>query len=373
MEHRHIIGKTGTGKSTLAKGWLLDDIHAGHAVIYIDPHGYDTDDLLQYIPKARRRDVIVFDPTRYMIPWNPLATDNIPRTADSLATAMRVAYGFSDISTSRFSGVLFNAISALMEAGHGLLGIYLMLEADEYCDTILKDTTNPVVKAYWTRLRSLTPRDRWAQIESTYTKMQTLMADPRIRAIGGRRSAIDIADIVKDKVLFVRLPQGELGVEKCALIGNLLLVQIHAACLRRDLAVPLSLYIDEVHTFSPVTIREMLSGVRKFNVSLTAINQYAAQLDPALLDSLAANAEQYIFRVGYEDADRIPKVRPQDVQPWELANFEYIRFRGANYERLPTSPLPYQPYKTSAREIDANMRRNFVRPEDTSLLKFLDQ
>ena len=75
-QHCYIVGKSGSGKSTLIKQLILNDIHAGRGVLYIDPHGEDTDDLLHYIPKHRRNDVIVYDPSDYdwPIPWNPFET-----------------------------------------------------------------------------------------------------------------------------------------------------------------------------------------------------------------------------------------------------------------------------------------------------------
>lgn len=39
MRHFYIIGQTGTGKTTLMKNMLIQDIKAGHGVCMIDPHG----------------------------------------------------------------------------------------------------------------------------------------------------------------------------------------------------------------------------------------------------------------------------------------------------------------------------------------------
>jgi len=37
--HVYCVGKTGTGKSTLLRNLILQDIYAGHGVGLIDPHG----------------------------------------------------------------------------------------------------------------------------------------------------------------------------------------------------------------------------------------------------------------------------------------------------------------------------------------------
>src|SRR3989338_7297048 len=60
--HCYVIGKTGTGKSTLLVNMLVQDIRAGCGVCFVDPHGESAEALLEYIPKNRIKDVIYFDP-----------------------------------------------------------------------------------------------------------------------------------------------------------------------------------------------------------------------------------------------------------------------------------------------------------------------
>jgi len=373
MAHRHIIGGSGVGKTTYAMGHVIEGIHDNHAICYIDPHGYDTDTLLQYIPRRRRQHTMVFDPTQFSIPWNFLHGKNIPLEADTFATAIRSAYGFTDISTANLTSVLFNTIVALMETNQNLFGLYLLLSSSKYRQFIIPQIKNEVVQRYWQALDAMPEKQYHEEIKSTINKVQVLMADPRIRAICGSRTGFDFTDIVKDKILFIRLPQGELGVEKVALLGNLLIAQIHQACLGRDITVPFDWYVDEVHNFSAFSIKEILSGVRKFNVSFTGIHQYTAQLDPTLLDSFTANATQYIFRVSLEDAMRLPKVKPQDIQLNELSPFEMVVFDRGNYSRTKTVPLLREPYKASARQIRSNLLRNKVAPAHKEIDRMLER
>lgn len=51
MRHLYVIGQTGTGKTTIMKNMIAQDIAAGHGVCYIDPHGTDIQDILSYIPR----------------------------------------------------------------------------------------------------------------------------------------------------------------------------------------------------------------------------------------------------------------------------------------------------------------------------------
>ena len=61
-KHTYIVGKTGTGKSTLLANMIEQDIENGDGVCVIDPHGDLIDTVLVRIPGSRRDDVVLFDP-----------------------------------------------------------------------------------------------------------------------------------------------------------------------------------------------------------------------------------------------------------------------------------------------------------------------
>src|ERR1700722_132360 len=61
LMHTYIIGKTGTGKSTLLKTMLKQDIAAGRGVCLLDPHGDLVQDVMSAIPVERKDDVIYFN------------------------------------------------------------------------------------------------------------------------------------------------------------------------------------------------------------------------------------------------------------------------------------------------------------------------
>src|SRR5581483_402445 len=71
---RHIfaIGRTGTGKSTLLRNLLVQDIAAGRGLMLLDPHGDLAEELLDYVPPSRIEDVI------YVAPADLGATRHLP-------------------------------------------------------------------------------------------------------------------------------------------------------------------------------------------------------------------------------------------------------------------------------------------------------
>jgi DNA helicase HerA-like ATPase len=61
--HLYIVGKTGTGKSTLIKSIVSQAIALGIGVGVLDPHGSLIEDILEEtIPANRIKDTIVFAP-----------------------------------------------------------------------------------------------------------------------------------------------------------------------------------------------------------------------------------------------------------------------------------------------------------------------
>jgi type IV secretory pathway VirB4 component len=61
QKHTYIIGKTGTGKTTLLKSSIYQDMYNGKGLAVLDPHGDMFRELLSVVPENRRKDVVIFD------------------------------------------------------------------------------------------------------------------------------------------------------------------------------------------------------------------------------------------------------------------------------------------------------------------------
>src|SRR5438552_19137453 len=59
--HLYLIGKTGTGKSTLLENLARQDIRAGNGLALLDPHGDLVERIWKDIPLLRRPDCIYFN------------------------------------------------------------------------------------------------------------------------------------------------------------------------------------------------------------------------------------------------------------------------------------------------------------------------
>src|SRR5687767_6684101 len=76
--HLYLLGKTGTGKSTLLETLMLNDLRSGYGFALLDPHGDLVKKIKSRIPHSRQDDVIDFDIPEPNQPYgfNPLA--NVP-------------------------------------------------------------------------------------------------------------------------------------------------------------------------------------------------------------------------------------------------------------------------------------------------------
>jgi hypothetical protein len=371
MAHSYIIGQSGTGKSTLMKQQALDRIAAGDGVCFIDPHGQDTDDLLRYIPARRRKDVALFDPSQFTIPWYPLQSENRPAfTAGSFAESLKDAWGYADVPTPRMDICIYSAVAALIEADEPLLGFYLLLTSSDYRQHVIGKLEDRVIQDYWSLLDRMTERDRLQMVDTTLNKVSYLMADPCIAAMFAKRhGTLDLKDILTGKVLLVRLPQSSLGIQKVATLGSLLLTQLHHTALLRDPSVPFHLFIDEFHHFARGTLKEMYSGIRKFGVSLTVAHQYLDQVDGDLLAAVLGNsAVRYVFRVSREDAQRID-VQKRQYDLYDLPNFRARVARSESVFDLEVNEIERKAGDPG--KVIAHTRRHYHREPGSAVNDFL--
>ena len=78
LRHCHVVGASGTGKSTLMVRMILEDIRAGRGVAVLDPHGDLVDAVVARMPREREGDVVLFDPAdpEYVVGWNILGASS---------------------------------------------------------------------------------------------------------------------------------------------------------------------------------------------------------------------------------------------------------------------------------------------------------
>src|SRR5512136_1092692 len=116
--HIYIIGKTGTGKSTLIQNMVISDVNDGNGLALIDPHGDLSDGVLNFVPRRRIKDVIYFNPgdIEYPIAFNPLEivhSDQHHLVTSGLISVFKKIW--SEFWGPRLEHILRNSILTLLE------------------------------------------------------------------------------------------------------------------------------------------------------------------------------------------------------------------------------------------------------------------
>lgn len=151
--HAYIVGKTGTGKSTLLLNLIAQDASKGRGLAVIEPHGDLIADVLQRIPRSRTNDVILFDPAEHPIAFNPLACRNAeqrPLVAAGVLSAMKKVFAIDETNAPRMLYILRNVLFALVEQPQAtLLDVPRMLADAVFRRQVVARLADPLVRAFW--------------------------------------------------------------------------------------------------------------------------------------------------------------------------------------------------------------------------------
>jgi len=316
LRHIHIIGATGTGKSTLLRSLVTQDIERGLGITVLDPHGDLIESILEQIPPERFEDVIVFDPSDEMHPigFNILEAKTEVEKNVLSSDLVEIFKRFSTSWGDQMSVVLGNAISAFLENSRvgSLMDLRRFLIEKDFREEILCDVLDRHVSYFWEKEYPLL---RGSALSSILTRLDFFLRPKLIRNIVSQTKGIDLKEIVnQNKILLVKLSQGIIGDENAYLLGSLLVSKLHQVVMQRQLQsshdrTPFYLYIDEFQNFITPSMKTMLSGARKYHMGLVLAHQDLHQLwetDTGLANSIISNAGTRIcFRVGDFDAQKL--------------------------------------------------------------------
>lgn len=123
--HMYIIGKTGTGKSSLIEIMALQDAERGNGFALIDPHGDLVARVASRIPASQRDRVIYLDATDPAQPYgyNPLrhvSDDRIALAASGMMDVFKKMW--PDAWGVRMEHILRNVLMALLVSATRFIG-----------------------------------------------------------------------------------------------------------------------------------------------------------------------------------------------------------------------------------------------------------
>jgi hypothetical protein len=326
LRHFYVIGQTGTGKTTILKNMIVQDIKNGDGVCMIDPHGSDIVEILAQIPKERYEDIIYFDPSHVERPMamNMLEYDvRYPEQKTFVVNEMLAIFNkLFDMKTAggpAFEQYFRNSALLVMdhpESGNTLLDISRVLSDKNFRDMKLSHCKNPLIKQFWDNAAKTTGEQGLSNYVPYITnKFDVFLSNDIMRpVVAQEKSSFNFRDIMDNKkILLVNLAKGKLGDINSSLIGLIIVGKILMAALSRvDIPEsersPFYLYIDEFQNVTTDSISTILSEARKYKLSLNVAHQFISQLEEDIRDSVFGNVgSMSVFRVGAEDAEFLEK------------------------------------------------------------------
>ncbi|MGD0596843.1 MAG: type IV secretion system DNA-binding domain-containing protein [Sedimentisphaerales bacterium] len=316
LRHTHIIGATGTGKSTLLLKMIVQDIENGLGVGVLDPHGDLIDRILGYIPENRLEDVVLVDPSDsdYPVGLNILSAysdiDKTVLSSDLVGVFKRLSTAWGDQMNSIFG----NAILAFLESEKGgtLVDLRRFLVEKDFRQRFLSTVKDQDVVYYWHKVFPQLGGRLYAPI---LTRLDTFLRPKPIRYMVAQKEGLNFQKILDgNKIFLAKLAHGLIGTENAYLLGTIICSKFHQAAMARQAVSDTQrsdffLYIDEFQNFVTESMTEILSGARKYHFGLVLAHQELHQLlskDSQLASSVISNPGTRIcFRIGDFDAKKL--------------------------------------------------------------------
>jgi len=322
-KHMYIIGKTGTGKSTLIANMAINDIRNGKGVAVIDPHGDLSEMILNYIPKRRVNDVVYLDPTLSTdrsFTINLFDQEGSEHTDVVASGIVSVFYKLYHNSWGpRLEYMLRNTILTLLLYGDTtFIDMPKLLTNQSFRNKVVEKIgkNDEVLSAFWkSEFDKMGERLRTESISPILNKVGQFLSSVRIRNImDSNKSTFSFDDIMNnEKILIVNLSQGKLGEDTTALLGAMFITKMQLTAMRR-VNIPESerkdfyLYVDEFQNFATTSFVKILSEARKYKLNLTLANQYIGQVEEEIQKAIFGNVGTLTtFLVGARDASLFEK------------------------------------------------------------------
>ncbi len=342
-KHLYVVGKTGSGKTSLLLNLIKEDLEEGRGIGVIAPEAeLFRDWLLPLVPEERAEEVIYFAPgnPKNPVTFNPLALENGDdrgRAAEDLFSIFKRAVGEEEFG-ARMSPILANAFACLTGRPEATLwDVKRLLEDAAYRNEIAHSVSDEYLRDFW--LTTFPGYQKGSHLPIVSRLDQFLRPLPVRHALCHPTSSFSIREaLAKGKILLFDL--SGLAPDSMLLLGQMLLSKFQLELMRREAIPqearkPFYLYADEFQTFAGVaegTWRELLSRGRRYGLALTLAHQFPSQLPQGLQDEIFGNVASIVaFNLSAKDAMAVRKEFLEDsltrepARPVPLENLVALR------------------------------------------------
>lgn len=383
LEHLHLIGPTGSGKSTAMLQLILADITSGRSVLVLDPKADLITSILERIPEGRTEDVVIIDPSDSCpCGFNPLAFKeygNPSLIADAILSVLKEI--FSDCWGIYTQDVLTAALLTLTDTENATLLWLLPLLTDEVFRRKItsKVRDRMALRPFWEQFEALRDTEKRQQISPVLNKLRQLTLRPGLRNILGQaKPKFSLTDLFyKRKIVLIPLNKGLTGGESARLLGSLIVGLTWTLALSRA-GIPaekrhiVEIYIDELQDYLslPTDLSDALAQARGLGVGLTLAHQYRDQLPTGIRSGIDANARnKIVFGLNSKDAKDMAAMAPELTAEDFMALPRYqiytsFQYGGRNTGWVQGKTLPPPPALRDAADLKARSQSTYGIPAE---------
>jgi len=376
--HIAVLGKTGSGKSSLLRFLAKQDIEAGRGFIYFDLHGDAAPFLLGVIAEQEAKlgqelhdRLIYIAPAdkEFSIGLNPLEQNEVSfvRIAE-FSQILKRRWGLDHFG-ARTDELLRNALYVLAANSLTLLELSPLLTDSAFRALCLKKTPNAEVRQYFEfRYDKASAPMQATMREPILNKTSAFTADPSFRHIVGQKKSTFSGTEAMDegRWIIANLPKGVLG-EQSLTLASLLFTVVKNALFSRTKRSLFTVYVDEVQNFVAYDtgIETVFSEARKFGVSVVSANQFLGQYPDEMRAAILSVGTHVFFQLSPGDAVTIAQALDGGKSLAErLKNLPHRHFvvkSGADHWREGCTPTVDDP-RTSHAELLNRARARHGRP-----------
>ncbi len=343
--HLAILGKTQSGKSTLALNLALQLLtnFPVATVVVVEPTGELIEGIASRLTTDAAAETIEIDPARAAFREGdatkvsvPLSLLQLPenggsdpfgheRAAEALAggllSAIRSAWGEESVG-GRAELVLRALVQGLsLTEGSNLVDAYHILSSKPALQRFVNTAPPGPLRDF---LERHLPRLDYDFTMSSLDKVGKIATNPLLRVSLCQRSRpVSFGQLLKHRLLLLNLSKAAIGAEGANFLGAIYLTQ-HWASLQRSGRPdrPVYLLLDEAHNYAVPALADMLSEGSKYGLHVVLLTQYLRRMPESVRGALFGNVDAWLlFSLGVEDMEDAWKIVSGGSHGWVPQDF----------------------------------------------------
>ncbi len=333
-----IFGEIGSGKSSILRLLILQDIQAGRGFLLAENHNELSREILSMIPPDQYHKIVYVNLTSLRkwdktMRFNPLRCDDpVDSGMVALTFTECMARAFSDSWGARVETCTRNGALATIGTSSNTIGVMLKLLTDKaYREAFVPTIQNKQARDFFLHVYDEQyPKEAGGVVFNKLNKMMTI---PEMDAMfNTSKSSIDFAKIIDEGMYVILDFGGGLPDDMVRFLGNVFMHLFYTTYRKRvkepdGTYRPFNLYLDEVQTFSPSMIRELLNTVRKYGIKMTVATQSVSALDRDLSDEIATLCRAIAcFRCDVKTAAHLKAILPCTVEKQQALSWHVFSF-----------------------------------------------